>query len=226
MKITFIYHSSFLIETEGCYMLFDYFKGKIPNLNKNKPIYIFSSHFHKDHYDPIVIELFRDYNDKFILSHEIKRYFRLEADNIIYVRKNSEYNIDDLNITTFKSTDAGTAFLINYKGKNIFHSGDLHLWLWEGETKEYNNNMEANYKREIEKLKNIDIDIAFIPLDPRQGKWYYKGMSYMLSELNIKYVFPMHCWEDYNVLERFIADCHNTKDNTIFKLNEGKTYEI
>ena len=32
MKITYIHHSSFLVETEENYFLFDYFEGKLPQL--------------------------------------------------------------------------------------------------------------------------------------------------------------------------------------------------
>ena len=30
MKITYIHHSAFLVETESAYLLFDYFQGKLP----------------------------------------------------------------------------------------------------------------------------------------------------------------------------------------------------
>ena len=33
MNVTYIHHSGFLIETEACYYLIDYFQGSIPALN-------------------------------------------------------------------------------------------------------------------------------------------------------------------------------------------------
>ena len=36
MKITYINHSGFLVETENCYYVFDYYKGEIPRLDKSK----------------------------------------------------------------------------------------------------------------------------------------------------------------------------------------------
>ena len=36
MKITYINHSGFLIETRDCYYIFDYFKGELPYLDKKK----------------------------------------------------------------------------------------------------------------------------------------------------------------------------------------------
>ena len=49
MKVTYIYHSCFLVETSDFYCLFDYYRGTLPTLEKNKPVYVFSSHGHGDH---------------------------------------------------------------------------------------------------------------------------------------------------------------------------------
>ena len=36
MKVTYINHSGFLIETRDCYYIFDYYKGELSNLDKEK----------------------------------------------------------------------------------------------------------------------------------------------------------------------------------------------
>ncbi len=36
MKITYINHSGFLLETKDCYYIFDYYKGELPHLDKEK----------------------------------------------------------------------------------------------------------------------------------------------------------------------------------------------
>ncbi|MGN1318406.1 MAG: MBL fold metallo-hydrolase [Lachnospirales bacterium] len=220
MKITYIYHSSYLIEFENLYMLFDYFNGELPKLNKNKPIYVFSSHSHADHFDISIFDILKDMNTKYILSRDIYKKHKIEADNITYVYPNKEYEIDNINIKTLKSTDLGVAFLMEYNNKTIFHSGDLHYWVWREETKEYNNNMEINYKREIEKLKNINIDIAFVPLDPRQEDWYYMGMNYIIDNLKVKNVFPMHLWDKYEIIDKFISEGYNKSDVKIFRITK------
>ena len=45
MKITYINHSGFLIETKDCYYIFDYYKGELPQLDKEKEVIVFCSHF-------------------------------------------------------------------------------------------------------------------------------------------------------------------------------------
>ena len=49
LKITFIYHSGFAVETPDCTLLFDYYRGDIPEFAAEKPLYVFSSHKHADH---------------------------------------------------------------------------------------------------------------------------------------------------------------------------------
>ena len=41
MKITYINHSGFLIETRDCYYIFDYYKGELPYLDKEKEVIVF-----------------------------------------------------------------------------------------------------------------------------------------------------------------------------------------
>ena len=43
MKITYIHHSAFLVETESAYLLFDYFQGKLPEFSEEKPLYVCQS---------------------------------------------------------------------------------------------------------------------------------------------------------------------------------------
>ena len=57
MNITYINHSGFLVESADCYYLFDYFKGSLPILKTEKPILVFASHNHQDHYNPEVFKL-------------------------------------------------------------------------------------------------------------------------------------------------------------------------
>lgn len=75
MKVTYIYHSCFLAETAECYYLFDYYKGALPALNTEKPLLVFVSHSHQDHYNPAVFAMLRQMSMKkvgVILPNDIK----------------------------------------------------------------------------------------------------------------------------------------------------------
>ena len=50
MNLKYIYHSSFLLELENAYFLFDYFKGQVPNIDNDKKLYLFFSHGHSYQY--------------------------------------------------------------------------------------------------------------------------------------------------------------------------------
>ncbi|MGL5694198.1 MAG: MBL fold metallo-hydrolase [Peptostreptococcaceae bacterium] len=210
MKITYINHSCFSLELNDCILLFDYFEGQLPNWSKNKKLYVLSSHSHKDHYSSSIFNLKLKYPYvKYILSEDIDAQI---SDNTYFIKVNETVFIDDLEIRTLKSTDIGVAFIIKLNGRTIYHAGDLNWWHWEGENSDYvNNEAEQMYKKEIEKIKNIFFDVAFVPLDPRQGEQFYYGFDTFMKSTNTKIVFPMHCWDDYTVISKLKKlDCSDT----------------
>ena len=60
MTLTYIFHSGFVLETEHSILVFDYWldpSGVIEGvLKKDKPLYVFSSHFHEDHFTKEIFE--------------------------------------------------------------------------------------------------------------------------------------------------------------------------
>ena len=59
MKVTYIHHSGFLVETDSCYYLFDYEKGNLPCMDVSKSIIVLSSHGHHDHYNPEIFSMLK-----------------------------------------------------------------------------------------------------------------------------------------------------------------------
>lgn len=214
MRITYIYHSCFLVELEKCYFLFDYYKGDLPDFDKNKKIYVFNSHSHYDHFNPQLNVILKAYDTTFIFADEINcDYVNLS------VSANKTYKLDDMEIKTLKSTDLGVAFIINYNNKVIYHAGDLNDWVWQGEAQKYNKNMTELYRKEIDKIKE-HIDVAFLPLDVRQEKWYYCGMKYFMDKVMVENVFPMHFWDDFSVIDRFFTEYFNYDNINFYKINK------
>ena len=73
MKVTYIGHSGFLIETENSLFLFDYYQGELPQLSSQKPLYIFSSHRHEDHFNPVIFQLAQKHeHTEYLLSFDIR----------------------------------------------------------------------------------------------------------------------------------------------------------
>lgn len=221
MKITHIYHSGFLLEFEHCVWLIDYYKGEIPAFNREKKLFVFSSHVHQDHFNPEIFMLFREYTEtEYILSRDIslkpnfrKKYGMDDAqfERTLSVKAGQEYLLEDgcgetIRIRTLKSTDCGVAFILEYRGKRIYHAGDLHWWHWEGEDKQWNNNMAANFKRELEKLRGLHLDVACVPLDPRLEDAYWWGLDWLMKTADVDQVYPMHFGDQADVVQRFLLD--------------------
>lgn len=211
MKITYIHHSCFLAETDRFYYLFDYVKGQLPQLDMKKPIFVLSSHSHGDHYNSSVFPLLRAAGMEQIralLSDDITPPPQVD---VLQVSPAQSYALDqDLTLTTFRSTDLGVAFLIEDQNTLLYHAGDLNDWVWDEETDAYNEEMTANYRKEIDslsrKLGKNEIDAAFVVLDPRQEKDYDRGLCYFLEKIAVKAVYPMHYWEEPAIIETFLKD--------------------
>ena len=211
MKITYIHHSGFLVETDSCYYLFDYEKGSLPEMDATKRIFVLSSHGHHDHYNAEIFSILNNYgmrNISAILSDDIEP---PENVNVLQVAAGNEYHLGlGQTLTTFESTDVGVAFLIEDKGEIIYHAGDLNDWVWEEESDSYNEQMTKDYRKQIkllsEKLNGREIDVAFVVLDPRQEKDYDKGMCYFLEHIPVKEVYPMHYWGKPDIMEVFLKE--------------------
>jgi len=83
-------------------------------------------------------------------------------------------------------------FFVKTQYGNIFHSGDLNWWHWEGESEDYNLGMEQKFKNEINKLSKEKIDVAFIPVDKRLESAMYYSIDYLMNNADVDMVCPIH----------------------------------
>jgi len=74
--------------------------------------------------------------------------------------------------------------------------------------------MTGSYRHEIDLLKTYQkeflegrpIDLAFVPLDPRQEQYYAGGMLYFLKKIKAAEVYPMHFWEQPEIIDQFLNE--------------------
>lgn len=204
MKVTFIYHSSYFVELDHCCLLFDYYQGDIPQVGK--PLYVFASHSHPDHFSPAIFQLAGEEREvHYLLSNDIspRQVPEKLRDQATFVGPRSFCQVGPLKVATLRSTDMGVAFLVQCEGKCIYHAGDLNCWVWDGAPRFQNDQMRQLYQQELELLRDKDIDVAFVPLDPRQDADFDLGMKYFFEAGGAQHVFPMHMWEDYSVVPLF-----------------------
>ena len=236
MKITYIHHSSFMADLEHPALLFDYFEGDIPEIPEDKPLFVFASHRHGDHFSRSIFDL-SDGRRKvtYVLSDDIWR--RQVPEELLgrttFMGPGESGCLADgagqpLEIEAFKSTDEGVAFLIKAEGQVIYHAGDLNNWVWEGEPEKDNQRMSENYHKELAKLAGRHIDVAFMLIDPRQEKDFYLGMDDFMRMVGADVVFPMHFWGDFEAASRFKAlPCAKSYGDRIHEIRKkGESFII
>ena len=215
-KIHYLYHDGFAVETENYFLVFDYYNntpigeemnlenGVIgPNDIKNKKnVLVFSSHGHHDHFNPVILE-WEKYNTniKYILSSDIT--LPEYKNNYIMMWENKTLELEDVYIKTFHSTDIGVAFLVQVDGITLFHSGDLNWWNWTDEPIGHRVKMELDFKKEMNKVCEHNIDIAFFPVDPRLNEFSHIGGEYFINKVQPKMFIPMHFWAKNSITRDF-----------------------
>ena len=211
MIIDYLGHSGFLAETNEALLLFDYYRGDLSLIDQkaaDKPLYVFVSHVHGDHYVPAVFSLAgKGRPVHYLLSFDLKGNSKIPgAADVRFLEADQTYDVPGLGrVQTLLSTDEGVAFLVETASASLFHAGDLHWWDWPGEDPDWLADQERVFKREIGLLKNKRPDAAFAVLDDRLEYNYAKGLEYFLTVCKPRYVLPMHFWRDRSVIERFLA---------------------
>ena len=218
MKITYIHHSCFLAELPRYNLLFDYYTGELPETGMDKPMAVFASHRHLDHFSPDIFQMGEWYrNLSFILSSDIEKGYVPERDQerTVFVTPEQELELpiagETFRIHTFRSTDEGVAFLLDCGDEVLYHAGDLNDWYWNGEPEEWNRTMGAMYRRELQSIRRVldrwgrEIDAAFLPLDGRQEDKFFLGLDEFMRNVGAKKVFPMHFWDDFSIIDRLKA---------------------
>ncbi len=220
MIIDYIGHSGFLIETERQLLLFDYFRGDLSPLDgkpAEKPLFIFVSHAHPDHFNPEIFSLAdRGWCAKYLLSFDLRGNPAVPSDaDTVYLDADADYEIPELGrVQTLRSTDEGVAFLAETGTETIFHAGDLHWWDWPGEDTEWLDEQKRVFQAEIGTLAGTRPDVAFLVLDDRLEENYAEGMAWFLSVCAPKYALPMHFSPDTDVVDRFLAARRPQKQDT------------
>lgn len=195
--IYYLGHSGWAVKTQSHFLIFDYFdmnrigenmgleNGYIdPYEIKDENVFVFVSHKHQDHFDKKI----KDWQDIIPDITYISGWYS-KGSVFIGVPPHTDACVNNVSISTLKSTDEGSGFLINVDGLNIFHGGDHANW--------EDNEPGVSYYDEIDYIaeKCSNVDIAFIPVVTFSGtipKCLTEGAIYALEKLNPNAAFPMH----------------------------------
>lgn len=215
MKLTYIFHSGFVLETEQSILVFDYWMdpcGVMDSvLPSEKPMYVFSSHFHEDHFCRDIFEWkTKKENVTYILSKDILRHRRATKDEAnVWLAKGASWSDERISVKALGSTDSGVSWFVETEGKRIFHAGDLCNWyarflpdavpgrtIYSEEFEEYIDPI-AHEKQYLGELKDIrkeadSFDIAMFPIDGRIGNGYTLGGRQFIDRFKVGMFVPMH----------------------------------
>lgn len=217
MRVTYIYHSCYLIEFGSFSVIFDYYKDAIREdgtawvndylLGKEEDLYVLCTHSHSDHFNPEILTWKeRKKNITYIFSHDLLSTGKSAGADAVYLRKEERYSDRHIRLKAFGSTDEGGSFLLEWNNLRIFHAGDLNNWHWNEEVaKEESLSYENNFLCELELLaeESDRLDLVMFPVDPRLGSDYMKGASQFISRIGVRYFLPMHFGEQYEKANRF-----------------------
>ena len=214
MKLTYIFHSGFLVETDICILVFDYWMdpaGVIPQaLASGKPMYVFSSHFHEDHFTREIFSWKQKKPDiTYILSKDIlkrRRAEKSEAD--VWLAKGGTWEDGDIKVWATGSNDSGVSWIVEAEGKRIIHAGDLNNWYARFLTDDYQGGTiiseefgeidplkdEKQYLGELKDIRKITdtFDLVMFPIDGRIGNGYTRGGRQFIERFKVSMFVPMH----------------------------------
>lgn len=216
MQVTFLGHSGFFLELEQVCLLFDWQTGNLPAPLPEKPLLVFASHHHPDHFQPGIFALDDGRRPvQFLLGKDIRltprhrEQWKLSDETAAKCQRlggnETLQPLPEVVVETLPSTDEGVAFLVMTAGKTIFHAGDLNWWHWEGEDPAWNATMASNFQYDLKPLEGRPIDLAMFPLDPRLGEDGFRGPNYFLEQTRTKHLLPMHQWNDFAFTNQFLA---------------------
>jgi L-ascorbate metabolism protein UlaG (beta-lactamase superfamily) len=230
MRIDHLGHSGFLAETDEALLLFDYSRGDLSCLGRapEKPLYVFVSHAHGDHFNPAVFSLSGSRPVLYLLAFDLRGNAAVPADaDVRFLDADETYAVPGLGtVRTLLSTDEGAAFLVETGKETLFHAGDLHWWDWPGEDPEWLNDQQTRFTQEIGTLADVPVDAAFIVLDDRLEEHYANGLGLFLSVCRARYVLPMHFWKDKSVVDRFKEGPARASDAVILDTAHETHWEL
>lgn len=215
MQLIYIFHSGFALETDRCILVFDYWMdpaGVMPRLLRSpKPMYVFSSHFHEDHFNRDIFS-WRTVktNLRYILSKDILKHRRAQKDEAdAWLGKGATWADELVHVAATGSTDSGVSWVIETGGKRIFHAGDLNNWYARFLTDDYHGGTvyspdfgmdidplkeEKHYLGELKDICKLTdrFDVVMFPVDGRIGNGYTRGARQFLDVFQVGLFVPMH----------------------------------
>lgn len=234
LKIIYHHHSGYSVQLDSTLLVFDYWRGEndslalsaqlLPSfLNRFTDVYVFISHSHADHYDPVVFtwqprlkHVEYILGDDVPLAPDVQDQHRMSPGDTITLS-------DGLTVRAYPSTDLGVSFHVMLQGLSLFHAGDLNLWHWREESSIAEiNAAEDAFNEALREIGTTHFDVCMFPLDPRQGDMFELGAERFIMYNNPSVFMPMHFFE-YGYMIKDFARKNSTPHNSVLNITQDGT---
>lgn len=214
MHLIYIYHSCFAAVEDDCLIVYDYWRnpeGRLQGLleeaeRDEKSVYFIVSHFHEDHYNPIVAEWCAERKEEgwhLLPSYDTVKRRRIDKDlPLAILRFGDTHNTPHFTLRVYRSTDVGVSTVVTLRdGTTLFHAGDCNNWYFPSHNNEgaervkvTPDQMEKLYLSILRDIRadHPHIDHAMFPIDPRLGQEMLRGAQQLLHTIDIAHLHPMH----------------------------------
>lgn len=234
MEVRYLYHSAFSVKTPAHFLIFDYYhdvphgfslaRGVVnPEELRGENTVVFASHSHPDHYSPRIFAWRRTVPGvRYVLSSDIRT-----EEEAVRIAPGEEADLGDLRVRALRSTDRGVAFLVDADGLCIYHAGDLNWWKWDGDTPAEQEEAGRNYRAQIDRLRGVRMDLAFVPVDPRQGADALLGIDYFMRAAGASHAVPMHSFGQTSFFDLLKTDPRTQpyRDKILFYKTRGERFK-
>lgn len=195
MKLYYLDHSGFMLETDTRNYVFDYYRDPAGIVKKaaqaGKELWFFVTHIHHDHYVPEILD-FNTSTTRYIV-HEDVPHSQMPADRTTVMAVGDEAQVEDIPVKMYGSTDAGGSFWLKIGDARIFHAGDLNWWHWLGDTDENNREAKVFMETEFARAAGMEADVILFPIDDRLEAAQEWGIIEFLHVVKVpKLLVAMH----------------------------------
>lgn len=212
MKLSYLNHSAYLMDLDHTAILVDY--GSLPArprqgrledgvfalsdwTDKGKNLVGYSSHRHRDHFDPALCKAFLKAGLTYILSDEVDLAFEgyMDDPNFHRLLPQTEAQIEGLHLANSGSTDQGGSLLFQEEGADFSTYFGADLAIWDDFPEFY-----RGFDREKEwlasrKSKFSPVKLAFFPAgtsDGYQEDPLLDGAGDLIQLFQPSFVIPIH----------------------------------
>ncbi len=217
LRITYHHNCGFSIHLGETLLIFDYWEGKnreipqdakitVERLKLYKNVYVFISNSHIDHLDNIVYEWQKIGNVHYYTSEDVP----LQPNTDVLKVGDSVKVNSNIDVFAYGSTDWGVSFLVRVGKFYIFHAGNLNLWHWREEsTPAQIEKAQDDFAAVLDTLRDLNITIAFFPVDPRQGLYFDAGAIQFVLDIKPRLIIPMHYQNRAEIAQKFAMEIRN-----------------